>query len=599
MTNKAFDNSSQPAIGDLVGHALNACLVILVLLASALAMSPSIADPDLWGHVQFGRDVLANGQVAETTTYSFTANGFRWINHENLSEIAMASLVNQFGPAGLLWAKFLMSLLVIGIIIWFNLKQQISLLATAVIALLVAWNLGYHWSFRPQLSSLFLFTLMVLLLQYCFSGWRDQWNLPRWSGLHNPCSKVQIKQTWLQGRMLWLLVPLMLVWTNSHGGFVAGLCIALAYLGLRAIEAVCTKRGESWGLVRRLILIGSAMALTTLINPYSFRLPLWLMESLGQPRPEIVDWSNGQLFTVVGLKFWALLIVVLFALFRSRHSHDFVQVALLAITLWQALSHFRHVPFFAILCGFWLGPHLHSALLPLISNSSVRENEQSTWPRWLAVGMVMLLIVGVSVRLSDRLGQLKVDRSVYPVDAFSFLQEHNIHGRMVVTYNWAQYAIAARCAAEDAQRSRVAFDGRYRTCYPQEIVDMHFDFLYGDQQVMERYRSPNSPPVDPLRVLEFGQPDLVINKRVDEASSQHMARSQGWSLLYQDGLAQIWGRQSRFDDRDSIDYLAPEQRSISDSIPRGYVDWPALPASSTAPPNRKPPTEIALAPKLR
>ena len=65
------------------------CLLIVVV-ASALAMSPNVADPDLWGHVQFGRDVLTDGEIAKTTSYSFTAEGYRWINHENISEIVMA-----------------------------------------------------------------------------------------------------------------------------------------------------------------------------------------------------------------------------------------------------------------------------------------------------------------------------------------------------------------------------------------------------------------------------------------------------------------------------------------------------------------------------
>ena len=151
-------------------------LLILVALAGSLAMSPSVADPDLWGHVQFGRDSLQTG-LSETTSYSFTAEGFRWINHENLSEITMATVVDWFGPAGLLWGKFLLSLFVIGSILWFNFRQKVDLIPNAMIALLVAWNLGYHWSFRPQLSSFILFTLLVLVLQYCFASWRDQWHL--------------------------------------------------------------------------------------------------------------------------------------------------------------------------------------------------------------------------------------------------------------------------------------------------------------------------------------------------------------------------------------------------------------------------------------
>ncbi len=30
---------------------------------------------------------------------------------------------------------------------------------------------------------------------------------------------------------------IMVVWTNTHGGFLAGLCIYLAYLALRGLEA--------------------------------------------------------------------------------------------------------------------------------------------------------------------------------------------------------------------------------------------------------------------------------------------------------------------------------------------------------------------------
>ena len=86
----------------------SAGIVVLTILVSALAMSPSVADPDLWGHVQFGRDFLESGQLEATTSYSFTAKGYRWINHENLSEIAMAWTVDNLGPQGLIWGKFLL-----------------------------------------------------------------------------------------------------------------------------------------------------------------------------------------------------------------------------------------------------------------------------------------------------------------------------------------------------------------------------------------------------------------------------------------------------------------------------------------------------------
>jgi hypothetical protein len=87
--------------------------------------------------------------------------------------------------------------------------------------------------------------------------------------------------------------------------------------------------------------------------------------------------------------------------------------------------------------------------------------------------------------------------------------------------------------------------------------------------------------LNPYRVLEFGDPELVIIKRRGEVSSRHITERNGdWCLLYQDGLAQVWGAAKRFDDPASEDYLSIDRRQISDNIPEGVVPWPALPAKT-------------------
>ena len=100
------ENSEPDATHRMAG--VDLLSVLLVIVVSALAMAPNVADPDLWGHIQFGRDVLATQQIADTTSYSFTAQGYRWINHENLSEIVMALVADTAGPVGLMLGKFLM-----------------------------------------------------------------------------------------------------------------------------------------------------------------------------------------------------------------------------------------------------------------------------------------------------------------------------------------------------------------------------------------------------------------------------------------------------------------------------------------------------------
>ena len=595
-TSSSPESCDLPATEVKPSGGLDRCLsigiLIITILVSALAMSPSVADPDLWGHVQFGREVIDTGVIAPTNSFSFTAQGYRWINHENLSEIVMAFTYDNFGTTGLIAGKFLLSLFVIGAILWFNFRQKVGLVPNCILTIFVAWNLGYHWSFRPQLSSFLFFTLMVILLQVSFLRWRGHWHLkwfqPKLLTRGEP--SAEIDYSWMRARLLWIAPVLFVFWTNSHGGFVAGVCVFCCYLGLRSIEALSTHWPKGWGYAARMWLMIAVACLTVFLNPYSYRLPMWLVESLGVPRPEILGWSSDQLFSMIGAKFWGLVLLVIFALAMSRRSLDFTQSVLLAITLWQAVSHFRHVPFFAILAGFWVGPHLHSALARLGAFSRSADSQDSRKAQ-LAIACTMVLVTGlIGYRLSGRLTQLKVDREVFPVDAFQYMSDQRLGGRLVVTYDWAQYAIAATCVesnlSEGQPASSVAFDGRFRTCYPQEIVDMHFDFLFGEGPHVQRYRSPESPPCDPTRVLRHGNPDLVLNRRHNERTETVMEGCpSGWVLLYQDSLAQLWGRRDRYDNPESEDYISPDDRITSERIVNGYVGWPALPIKHSTTPS--------------
>src|SRR5215210_4822308 len=103
-------------------------IVAAVLLACGVALSLNVADPDLWGHVQYGRDALAHG-LPTTTTYSYVADGYRWINHEILAEYALAICNDWLGGSGLLIAKCLLGLAVVGAILRRALSQGAGLIA--------------------------------------------------------------------------------------------------------------------------------------------------------------------------------------------------------------------------------------------------------------------------------------------------------------------------------------------------------------------------------------------------------------------------------------------------------------------------------------
>ena len=91
------DNLSQFTAPDPVGSEQRKASIAEVLwltvfvMFGLFVMSRSGADPDLWGHVTYGKEVLRDGHLHETTTWSYAVNDFRWVNHENIAELMKKS----------------------------------------------------------------------------------------------------------------------------------------------------------------------------------------------------------------------------------------------------------------------------------------------------------------------------------------------------------------------------------------------------------------------------------------------------------------------------------------------------------------------------
>ncbi|HEV7278653.1 MAG TPA: hypothetical protein VGN57_00455 [Pirellulaceae bacterium] len=627
----AADRSADASSMDARGWTtIRVGLFVLVVWCGAAMMCPPPADPDLWGHVQFGRDAIQSGLERETT-YAYTVEGFPWINHENLTELVLATTVDTVGPVGLLIGKFLLGAALLLVIARGCFRAGAGLVVTSAIVLLVAWNLAPFWSPRPQLATFLCFTAALCILQYAFAGWEGKWHL-RWPAnfrvpllacpavqraadrssiqdvLSRPCSVVsdRIRRTiGFRGaalldkpavaqesltydsrrlRALWALPVVMVVWTNSHGGWVAGCCILIAYLSLRTVEAICRKGRDAGGLIRRFALMAAAVAVATLINPYSYELHGWFVGWLGRSRGEIVEWLPPSMFDRDFLPFFLTLPVFAAALLFSRKSRDFTHVVILLIILWQASQHLRHIPFFALALAFWMPGHVQD-VLDRATAGAFRLTQTPTVSRRfgaaLACGFLLVACV-LGWKTYERVGRLPVPRSHYPVSAFEFMERHDLGGRLIVTYNWSQYAIAAFCVPRSSSESpfpesRVQFDGRLCTCYPQEVIDLHYDLILGPP-TPDRTRSEAVPEYAPDFALAYRSPDLVLLNRGQSDSVRNLeSHARDWALLYQDELAQLWGRRSVFDDPASPRYLPPDLRSISEAKQTGSVAWPALP----------------------
>ncbi|MCA9214273.1 MAG: hypothetical protein KDB27_14475 [Planctomycetales bacterium] len=521
-----------------------------MLLWCAIPLSPNTVDSDFWGHVQYGDDFFQYG-LAKTATYTFTAEGYRWINHENLCEITFAWLVRNFGAPAVLVLKAFFGLLVIGLIIRSAAARSVSVAITAIAVILVAVNLSFYWGMRPQVFSFTFFAIVIAICERFLS--------------------VDTLKNLSTARFAGLAAGVTLVfapWANSHGGFVAGVCVFGLIMLCRLVEAALKNERQ---LAARFCLLGALAPAATLLNPYGIDLHLWLIESLRVPRPEVTEWHAPAMFAAGAVKIWVMLILSAMGFAAAGRRQDWAKLIVFLIVVSQAMTHQRHLPFVAILFGFWVPQYLQALASKLATNLNRTDDTQADpatavltskkAPNLLTIGPLAALCILFAIQFGARLRSVEVPYARYPVAALQYMADHNIDDSIVVTGEWAQYVLAVVGARTPSDSGcRVAFDGRFRTCYPQSVVDMHFDFYRGDAPPSLRYRSPDSPPPNPNRVLEFGRPNLVLVKTSETFASGILQQSEEWCLLYNDRTAELWGRSEVYDQPNSKKYLAASQR---------------------------------------
>lgn len=537
--------------------------ICVFLMFGLVVMSRSKADPDLWGHVTYGKEVIRDGHLHDRTTWSYAVDDFRWVNHENLAELMMAAADAAGGQTALLLVKSFLTLIVLGLPVWTARRAGAGLLTCFAIVCLLSFNISFHWLVRPHMLSYACGVGLMCLLA---------------TGL--PGAVVARRETLKFGRCLWLIPVVMCLWTNAHGGYLAGLAILTAWLGMDAIELLVRKDQRFAATVRHHAILFSATIAACMINPYGFELHTWMLSSLGRPRPEISEWAPLPLFDIDGLPFWCLALGGFLCLKKTDQPIRWPGMIVMALLTWQAVKHHRHLPFVAMIGGFLLAPHIESCVRQMYEwfrqRAAKRPRIDCAKPSSVGPVIASLLLAGLAALQYPRQSVLHVDKNYYPVSAMQFMADHQLQGRVFVTFNWAQYALAV--FSHNSPQSRIAFDGRFRTCYPQQVIDMYFDFILGDLPKNVRYREDASGAFNPATALEYKSPNLVLfeRKRRNCVETMNDANSD-WCLLYQDSLAQLWGRRTIYDDPSSADFLPLVERRISNAPQEDSVPWPAFP----------------------
>ncbi len=418
-------------------HLLRGALWLLLLSVVATTRT----DPDLWGHVRFGQDMISARSVRLADTYSFTSDR-PWVNHEWGAEVAFGAAFNAGGGAGLIGLK-LLSVLTILLLLSGALRadglrlarRRDLLVAVAVIATI---QQAHH--IRPQLFSLLFFSMLI----GCLLAAR---RAPVW---------------------LWVVPPLFGAWVNFHGGWiVGGGVLALWTAGL----AMSRDPGAPGAVPNAAA--GAAALAATVLNPIGIGMHRFLFETVGLGRADITEW---QPVYAMSPSIWGLWIVValLAAVGGVRAWRRGAPIERLIVVAALAMASFRVnrlLAFFALATLFLVGAALAAPGLPrpgAVSAGRPRTAAMIT----LAITTALILVALRGLAANARC--VRIDPRTTPEpEALTVFRDRGAHGRLLVWFDWGEFALWHLSPA-----LRVSIDGRRETVYSSALQDRHLRFFF-------------------------------------------------------------------------------------------------------------------------
>ncbi len=480
--------------------------VVVWIVAYVFVCGLILADPDLWGHTLYGLRAWNQGVLAERTDpFSYTAPHAVWINHEWLTELQLAWVFTAGGNTGLWVWRNLWVLIVFGCAAAELRRQQANLAASTLLLLYGAECLSQFVVFaRPQVPTLALFTLFLFILKRHADG--------------------------ASRREIWILPPLMALWVNLHGGFLA----ALGIIGVYALLDIAYRLRIGWMWSReslRLPLAGLLTGLATLVNPYGYQLYVMLWDHLATEQ-FVVEWQP--LWAARQAPTYYVPLVLLALSLPCSRRWSLGDALILLVIGSQAASHIRHVSLLAAACLVLLPGPLSDSLPRLFRHlTAVLESPGRWYLRVLSVcgaaGILVVLQIRGTVDLWKN-GLAPWDVGVesrspvpgMPVRAVKLLNRLELSGNLLTDYGWAQFIFW------QAPQFKLAFDGRYRTVYSSQLEAEFLSF-----QRTGRVQPQQTPMLDKY-------PTEIVLLPIASGAANYLSQRPDFVELYRDDQAIIW-----------------------------------------------------------
>jgi hypothetical protein len=293
--------------------------MVVGLLFAAVFLTACLmpAQADTYWHLRAGEDIWRTHHVPLVETYSYTARGSFWPNHEWLWQALSYGLYRLGGMPLLTGTAAAIVTAAVALAYRLMVGPTTTRFLVCVLGVPVS---ACVWALRPQIVSLLLLAVLVTLL----------------------------------ARERYRLLPLLFVlWANVHGAVALGGAVLAAATVVAAVKARSGDPADRRRALTLAVLLPVCGALTAL-TPMGTRLWSFIGESMHRSRQTMIaEWMPAYPTGPIEIAFWALAAIFLVLAVRRRRAlrawSDVVLVVSALVVLPLAFRAVRNIPPFLLL----------------------------------------------------------------------------------------------------------------------------------------------------------------------------------------------------------------------------------------------------------
>lgn len=372
---------------------------------------------DLWWHLRTGELIAQQHAVPHADPFSYTRPGASWVAHEWGYEVLVYGAYAAGGWLGIIYLKAVLVGLTALLAMWLALRWGSGLFPALLGATLLGLALGPWVNARPQmLDPLYLLVLLHLLTS--FRGGRP--------------------------RALWWMVPLFLLWANTHGTFVMG----WALVGMWGVwEALASSVEVERRSPRPLVLPLVLSVAVCLVNPNGLQgllYPLtYVMGENAYYAGLVSEFASPNFHEPVFLPLSALLFLTVLCMVLSPKRPNALELVLVLGASAAFLQHVRNGPLLAVFCTPVLGRYLSETLRGTrwawLGDETAAQ--QPLRPAFTALVVVMALYVLALGAPRSNAPEKVILLDVPPTRATEVIRANHLQGNMFNVYEWGGYLI--------------------------------------------------------------------------------------------------------------------------------------------------------------